>query len=87
VSIPDRAPYIDNAAIPIRGCETVVSFERISGCAPTAAVNSNVASILFMRYGLTQPAKCVVPPSILIIATGLIGSRSGPIVMTPDTPL
>ena len=37
-------------------------------------------------YGCTQVTKCVVPPSILIIATGLIGSRSGPIVIVPDTP-
>ena len=37
-------------------------------------------------YGCTHVTKCVVPPSILIIATGLIGSRSGPIVIVPDTP-
>jgi hypothetical protein len=37
-------------------------------------------------YGWIHAAKCVVPPSILIMATGLIGSRVGPMVITPVTP-
>ena len=37
-------------------------------------------------YGVIHPANFVVPSSILIIATGLIGSRLGPMVITPDTP-
>ena len=37
-------------------------------------------------YGFTHPAKFICPFSILIIATGLIGLRSGPMVIVPDTP-
>src|SRR5687768_12358481 len=35
------------------------------------------------RYGCTHPAKFITPFSILIIATGLMGLRSGPIVIVP----
>ena len=37
-------------------------------------------------YGLTQPAKFIWPFSILIMATGLIGLRSAPMEMVPETP-
>jgi hypothetical protein len=37
-------------------------------------------------YGCTHPAKFIWPFSILIIATGLIGLRSGPMVIVPATP-
>ena len=37
-------------------------------------------------YGLTHPAKFIWPFSILIMATGLIGLRSAPMEMVPETP-
>jgi len=37
-------------------------------------------------YGDTHPAKFIWPFSILIIATGLIGFRSGPMEIFPETP-
>ncbi len=37
-------------------------------------------------YGDTHPAKFIWPFSILIMATGLIGLRSGPMEMVPETP-
>ncbi len=37
-------------------------------------------------YGFTHPAKFICPFSILIMATGLMGLRSGPMVMVPATP-
>ena len=54
--------------------------------AAEAAAAPQRPSALQASYGFTQPANDVLRLSILIMATGLSGLRSGPMVITPDTP-